>query len=128
MFINLAHFLLARWGGKKQGVINGLPQTKSCRNVPPQVGDNCLLVYDSSIRSHVGSVCRQSDTDDAIREPERGSVLEKDEGRMGRITNWDRSNLFGGRVGVVCHDGTYRLSESDEAKAAFVPLTLSSHK
>jgi hypothetical protein len=34
--------------------------------------------------------------------------------------------LFGARVGIVCHDGSYQLWEWNEAKTAFVPLMLSS--
>src|SRR6516165_9135076 len=35
-------------------------------------------------------------------------------------------NLFGARVRVVYHDGSYRLWEWHEAKTAFVPLALES--
>ena len=127
MFTKLAHFVLASWCGKQQSAIDCMPQANGRRNIPPQVGDNYLLVYNSSIRSRAVSVCRQGDIHDAIRDPKCGSVLEIDEGRMRGIANRDRS-LYGARVGVVCHDGTDQLWEWNEAKTAFVPSMLSSHK
>src|SRR5437868_4811016 len=125
MLKKLARLLLASWRGKQQSAIECMSQAKSCRNIPPQIGDNYLLVYNSSIQSRVGSVCRQGDIHDAIHEPKCGSVLEIDEGRMRSIANRARS-LFGARVGIVCHDGSYQLWEWNEAKTAFVPLMLSS--
>src|SRR6516164_613424 len=107
---NLARFVLGGWRGKQERLIDCLSQVKSRWNIPAQVGDNCLLVYNSSFRSRVGSVCRQGDIHDATHEPKCGSVLEIDEGRMRGIANWNR-NLFGARVRVVYHDGSYRLWE-----------------
>jgi ATP-dependent DNA ligase len=66
--------------------------------------------YVSGRSPRVVSVCRKSDTDDAIREPKHRGALEKDERRMSYIANRDRSNLFR-RVGVLFHDGSYRLWE-----------------
>jgi hypothetical protein len=39
----LAHFVLASWRGKQQSAIERMSQAKSCRNIPPQVGDSYLL-------------------------------------------------------------------------------------
>jgi hypothetical protein len=128
MFTKLARFVLASWRGKQQSAIDCMSQAKGRWNVSPQIGDNHLLVYDDSIRPRVGSIGRQGDIHDAIREPKCGSEFVKDEGCMRRITNRDPSNFFGARFGVVCHDGTYQLWEWNEAKTAFVPLMLSSHK
>src|SRR5262245_22059920 len=119
MLTKLAHFFLAGWAGKQQGIINRPPQAKSCRDVPPQVGDDCLLVYNNSIRSRVGSICRQGDIHDAIREPVGGSALVKDERRMRCIAKRNWRCLRGARFGV-CHDGSYRFWEwNDDLPRAF---------
>src|SRR5262249_26927333 len=119
MLTKLAQFFLAGWGGKQQGIINRPPQAKSCRDVPPQVGDDCLLVYNNSIRSRVGSICRQGDIHDAIREPVGGSALVKDERRMRCIAKRNWRCLRGARFGV-CHDGSYRFWEwNDDLSRAF---------
>src|SRR5262245_40307623 len=109
MLAKLAQFFLAGWGGKQQGIINRPPQAKSCSDISPKVGDNYLLVYDSSIRSRVGSICREGDIHDAMREPVGRSALVKDERRMRCIANRNWRCLRGARFGVVCHDGSYRF-------------------
>jgi hypothetical protein len=128
MFTKLARFVLASWRGKQQSAIDCVSQAKGCRKVSPQIGDNHLLVYDSSLRASVSPVGRQGDIYDTIRESKCGSGLVKDEGRMRCVANRDCRNFFGVRFGIVCHDGTYRLWEWNEAKTAFVPFMLSSHK
>jgi hypothetical protein len=80
MLTKLAHFVLAGGRGKQQSVIDRVSQAKSRRNVSTQIGDNYLLGYDSAPRPRVGSICRQGDIDNAIREPSRGSVFVKNEG------------------------------------------------
>jgi hypothetical protein len=128
MLTKLAHFVLASWRGKQQSAIDCVSQAKGRRKVSPQIGDNHLLAYDSSLRATVSPVGRQGDIYDTIRESKCGSTLVKDEGRMRCVANRDCRNFFGARFGVVCHDGTYQLWEWNEAKTAFVPFMLSSHK
>jgi hypothetical protein len=71
----------------------------STAGIPPQVGGNYLLVYDSAFWSRVGSVCRQSDIDDTIRKPEHGSVLEKMKGAWGVSLRETAVNFSAGGLG-----------------------------
>src|SRR5258707_6441492 len=128
MLTKLARLFLAGWRGKQERAIDCMSQAKSRWNIPTQIGDNYLLVDDSAVRSRVGSKRREGDVNNAIREPKRWSAFVIDEGRMGQIADRDRSNFFGARFGVICHDGSYRLWEWSERQTAFVPLVLSSHK
>ena len=44
------------------------------------------------------------------------------------VANRKYGHFCGARFGVVCHNGSYRFWEWTEAKTAFVPLVLSSHR
>jgi hypothetical protein len=124
MFTKLARFVLASWRGKQQSAIDRLSQAKGRLHVSPQIGDNYLLVYDSSIQAGVGPVGRQGDIYDAIREPKCGSDLVKDEGRMRRVANRDSGNFFGARFGLVCHDGSFQFWEWNSEKNCFTALQI----
>ena len=104
--LKLARLVLPSWRGKQQSAIDCASQAKGRRDVSPQIGDNHLLVYDS-LRPRLGSMGRQSDIHDAIREPKCGCVFVKDKWCMRRITNREPSNrepsnFFGVERGEDC--------------------------
>jgi hypothetical protein len=56
---------------------------------------------------------------------ERWGSLVKNEGSVRNVVNRDYySNIAEARIGVVCHDGSYRFWEWDSKKGFFVPLVL----
>jgi hypothetical protein len=120
----LARFVLAGWRGKQQGIIDGLSQAKSRRNVPPQIGDNHLLVDNGPIRASIGSIGRQGDIYNAVHEAKCGSILIKNEGRMDCINYRDSGNVFGASFGIVCHDGSSRFWKWDSKRNILTALPL----
>jgi len=123
--IRLALRTLCGRRGQQQRAIESMAQAKGGLHVSPQIGDNHLLIQNFAVR-HPGSIGRQSDVDNSIREPKCRCYLIKDEGGMRDVANRNYESLWGARVGVVCHDGSCRFWEWDSETACFVPLSLSS--
>src|SRR5258708_32239983 len=119
----LIRFALSRWRSKQQSVIDRLPQAKSRWDIPAQIGDYNLLINDA-VRSGPGAICRQRDVNNPIHESKCRSNFVENEGSVGNVTNLNYSPFRVARVGVVCHDGSCRFWEWDDAKACFVTLEL----
>jgi hypothetical protein len=116
-------FALRRWGRQEQRLVEAVAEAKSCLNVPTQIGYNDLLIHDA-IRSSPSAVRGQCNINNPIRESECGGAFVKNEWSVRSVANWDYGHLCGGRIGIVCHDGSYRFYEWDDEKACFVPLLL----
>jgi hypothetical protein len=58
-----------------------MAQAKGGLHVSPQIGDNHLLIQNFAVRNP-GSIGRQSDVDNSIRESKCRCYLIKDEGGM----------------------------------------------
>src|SRR5262249_40177395 len=114
--------------GKQQRAVNRLPQTEGGLHISPQIGNNHLLIYDDPVSASIGSVGGQGDIHDPIREPECRSNLVKDERCMRRIVDRDYRNIFGGRFGIVCHDGSCQFWEWNGAEGCPVPFMPSIQK
>jgi hypothetical protein len=114
---------LLRWRGQKHGIINCLSEVSECWEIAPQMGDNHLLVYDSSVFVGVSAAGRECNTDDTVRVTESWRNFKVNEGGVRNISN-GQHNLRA-RVGVVCHDGSYLFWEWDEKRSCFMPLALS---
>src|ERR1700730_1784937 len=123
--IRLALRTLCGRRGQQQRAIESMAQAKGGLHVSPQIDDNHLLIQNFAVRNP-GSIGRQSDVDNSIRESKCRCYLIKDEGGMRGVANRNYESLWGARVGVVCHDGSCRFWEWDSETACFVPLSLSS--
>src|SRR6478735_9447391 len=119
----LIRLTFLRWCRQKQRAVDRLAQTHGCRNVAPQVSDNYLFIYDGAILSNNSAVSRQCQTNHAVCEANSWSNLEENERSMRSVGNRDHNRRM--RVGIVCHDGSYRYWEWDGFKVCLNPLVLS---
>jgi hypothetical protein len=79
--IRLALRTLCGRRGQQQRAIESMAQAKGGLHVSPQIGDNHLLIQNFAVRNP-GSIGRQSDVDNSIRESKCRCYLIKDEGGM----------------------------------------------
>jgi hypothetical protein len=122
----LIRFSLWYWCGKQHGAIERLPQVQSRRNVAPQIGDNHLLIHNFAVQPNPGSVGRQGDVDNSIREAKCGRNFIKNEWSVRDVADGNYNPFLGARVGIVCHDGSSRFWEWDNKRNCFVALLLPS--
>jgi hypothetical protein len=122
---NLIRDTFRRWRGQQQRSVNSVAQTNGCLNVAAQVCYDDKVVFGTSIRPHTSTRGRQREVNNSIQVTERGGRFVKNEWSVRNVVNRDYySNISGARVGVVCHDGSYRFWEWDSKKGCFVPLVL----
>jgi hypothetical protein len=120
---HLIRLSLRRWRSQQQSPVKRVPQINGCLNVAAQVCDHDMFVPGSSVRSDVSASGRQREANDAIRVTGHGHRLIKNEWSVRNVINRNYySNVTGARIGVVCHDGSYRFLEWDSKKSAFVPF------
>jgi hypothetical protein len=120
MLGRLVRLALRRWRSQQQGVVKSLTKTEGGLNIAPKVRNHNLLINNNVICPDRGAMGRQGNIDNPVDEPERRRPFIENERGMRNVVNFDNGNLTGARIGVVCHDGSYRFWEWNSEKARFV--------
>jgi|SRR5580704_769137 hypothetical protein len=108
--------------GQQQRVVNRCAQAYSCLNVAAQVCHNDLIVHNDAAWPNISAIGRQREANDPIYVAGHWRAIVKNEWGMRSVANWNYYGHFAGsRIGVVCHDGSYRVLEWDSKKGWFVP-------
>src|ERR1700741_5418073 len=98
---------LLRWCRQEQRIVDSLPQTQGCRNVPAKIRNHNLLISNNAILSDQSAMGRQRDVDDAICDPKCGGLLVKNEWSVRSVAK-GYSPFLGARIGIICHGGPSR--------------------
>jgi hypothetical protein len=128
VMIDSIRFAFWRWPGHQKRLVNRVPQCGCGGNAATQMGYSNGLGQSISIGGRQNEPCGQHQIHNPIIEAKSRNAIEIDNGGSRSILNRDFLTriMRRARVGIVCHDGSYRFWEWDDAKACFVPLALSS--
>ena len=116
MWWQLIRLTLARRDRRQQqSLINRLAQADGRLNTSAQLGSNDWI-SDKTIEANPSTMGCQSDIDDAVSVAHCGNPIVENERGVRSIGNRNYRPFLGERVGVVCHDGSFRYWEWSEKK------------
>jgi hypothetical protein len=122
----LIRLTLLRWRRQQQRLVDRVAQVDRCRYVPAQISSHNLIVDGRAIGPDPCSIGLERKIDNAICESKGCGTFIKNEGSVGNIANRNYSPFTGARVGVVCHDGSYRVWEWNAERNEWLSMQLGS--
>jgi hypothetical protein len=113
-----------RWGSQQRRFFNCLLQTKKCLTIPAQIRDHHVIGDYDPIGSYPGTSRGQSQIEHPVGMSEGRNAVKENDWSMRGVSNGNYPPGRGMRIGVVCHDGSFRYWEWDNGKGDFIALAL----
>jgi hypothetical protein len=120
----LIRFTLWHWRRQQKRLVNRVPQVPCGNGMATQMGHSHGLGQCASVSGRQDESYSQHQIHNPIVETKGRNTLKIDNGRARNVCNRDFFSGVqrGARLGVVCHDGSYRFWEWDDEECDFTPL------